>query len=240
MPTLTPDRTRTPLFGVVGGMGPMASAELVSTIYGIEPPGDERRAPRVLLCSDPAMPDRTEAIESGAERGLLDRLEASVRLLTAAGAERIVIACVTAHHVLDRLPPELASRCVSLVDLVFDELARATEPHLLLCTSGTARAGIFTRHPRWAEVADRVVAPAEADQLAVHRHIYRLKRGGGRAEAIEFVRDALARHGVRGFVAGCTEFHLVTKAIDHAGLAADLPSIDPMAIVAKRIKEGTL
>jgi len=225
---------------VVGGMGPMASAELVGTIYGLEPPSDERTAPRVLLCSDPAVPDRTEAIAEGAEDRLLDRLAVSAGLLAGAGADRIVVACVTAHHVLDRLPPDLARRCVSLVDLVVDELSRAAEPYLLLCTSGTARAGIFTRHPRWPEVADRVVLPDEADQQAVHQHIYRLKRGGGRGEAIDFVRAALARYRVRGFVAGCTEFHLVTKEIAVAGRNAELPSIDPMAIAARRIKEGTL
>ncbi|WP_328584775.1 aspartate/glutamate racemase family protein [Streptomyces sp. NBC_00370] len=229
-----------PLIGVVGGMGPLASAELLSTIYRLDPPAVEQRAPRILLWSDPAVDDRTAAISAGRLRAVADSLERSVGQLLAAGAYRVVVACVTAHHAVRLLPPPMKSRCVSLVDLVFDELALRPERHLLLCTDGSRSSGVFTGHERWAELSGRVVLPDEADQARLHRRLYQLKRDADAGSAVRFVERVLPRYGVSSFIAGCTELHLVTRAIEAAGRSAVLPSIDPMALVARQIRDGVL
>ncbi|MDX3128258.1 aspartate/glutamate racemase family protein [Streptomyces europaeiscabiei] len=235
-----PGRPSRPLVGVVGGMGPLASTELLRTVYRSCAGQAEQDAPRVLLWSDPAVVDRTEAIDRG-ELGLLRRsVETAVRGLVTAGAERVVIACVTAHHILDDLPPELAKRCVSLVDVIHEELGRATEPHLLLCTKGTARAGVLTTGPRAAESAHRLVLLEPDDQEALHREVYRIKRGDDPAAAIGFLSTTLPRYGVNAYIAACTELHLVTRAIEESGRSDDFPAIDPLTVVARRITNGEL
>jgi aspartate racemase len=233
-------KTGLPLIGVAGGMGPLASAALLDTIYKLDPPAVEQRAPRVLLWSDPSIVDRTEASGSGQTGSLLAALERSVSGLLEAGASTVVIACVTAHSVVGLLPPELAARCVSLVNVIFDELARRPLRHLLLCTSGSRTTGVFTDHERWSALGQRLICPDEADQAELHRRLYLLKRDRGLAEIIEFIKDLLARYQVSAFVAGCTELHMVTKAISAANLSSVMPSIDPMALIARCIREGTL
>ncbi|MFF3006487.1 aspartate/glutamate racemase family protein [Kitasatospora sp. NPDC057940] len=233
-------RPRHPLVGVVGGMGPLASVELLRTVYRACRLHPEQDTPRVLLWSDPAVVDRTEAIGSGELDELRRAVESSLRGLLAAGAERVVIACITAHHVLGDLPADLAARCVSLVDVVHEELAAAGEPHLLLCSSGTARAGILTSGAAGARAARQLVALRPPDQEALHREIHRLKRGEDPARTIDFLRETLPRYGVRSFVAACTELHLVTRAIEDAGLSEALPSLDPLTVVAHRIMNGEL
>ncbi|MFI8386910.1 aspartate/glutamate racemase family protein [Streptomyces sp. NPDC085540] len=228
------------LVGVVGGMGPLASTELLRTVYEQGTWTVEQDAPRVLLWSDPAVVDRTDAIGSNGVGRLREAVERSVRGLAAAGAHRIVIACLTAHHVMDALPADLAERCVSLVDIVFDELERASRPHLLLCTSGTAQAGIFTAHPRHPAVRERLVPLAADDQRTLHELVYRIKRGDDPARGVDFLRETLPRYGVRAFVAACTELHLVTREIAASGLADEFPSIDPLTIAAERIRNGVL
>jgi aspartate racemase len=230
----------TPLVGVVGGMGPLASTELLRTVYLDGDWAVEQEAPRVLLWSDPAVVDRTEAIAGDALDGLREAVERSVRGLSEAGAQRVVVACLTAHHVLGALPPDLAARCVSLVDIAFDALERADRPHLLLGTSGTARAGIFRAHPRHRAVADRLITLRPEDQETLHGLVYHLKRGGSPGRVIDFLKDALPRHGATAFVAACTELHLVTREIAAQGMADVLPSIDPLTIAAERIRNGAL
>ncbi|MEW2620491.1 aspartate/glutamate racemase family protein [Streptomyces sp. NPDC048106] len=226
-----------PLVGVVGGMGPLASTELLRSVYLPADGRPEQQAPRVLLWSDPAVVDRTEAIGAGRLEALRRAVEKAVEGLVTAGAERVVVACVTAHRVLGDLPPALLRRCVSLVDVVHEELARDGRPHLLLCTKGTAQAGILTSE---GPAARHLVPLRPDDQEALHREVYRLKRGGDPLVTLDFLRTALPRYGVRRFVAACTELHLVTRAIETAGLSAEFPAIDPLAVVAGRIKNGEL
>ena len=53
------------------------------------------------------------------------------------GVNKVVIACVTMHYFLPRLPTHLRQRVISLVDLIIDEVSMTDERYLLLCTSGT-------------------------------------------------------------------------------------------------------
>src|SRR5215218_8852860 len=99
-------------------MGPVASAEFVSTIYRLNMIEPEQRAPTLVLHSDPSIPDRTTAILAGDTRELSARLTAALETLVASGAHRIIIACVTAHQVLPEVPEALRARVVSLLDLI--------------------------------------------------------------------------------------------------------------------------
>ena len=45
--------------GILGGMGPLTSAEFLKTIYEVNISGPEQDAPACVLYSDPSVPDRT-------------------------------------------------------------------------------------------------------------------------------------------------------------------------------------
>lgn len=227
------------MIGVVGGMGPLASVEFLRGIYSGGLWDREQDGPRILLYSDPAVVDRTAAIHNGAYDELRRAVETAARRLVDAGAVYVVVACVTAHHVFADLPADLTERCVSLVDVIDHELSRATEPHLLLCTSGAVSAGTFAPS-RLGAGGDRLVRLEPADQDALHREIYRLKTGGWPLDGLDFLRRLQARYPARAAVAACTELHLVARAAEEAGLAAEFPMIDPLAIVADRIRNGAL
>src|SRR5689334_22249112 len=87
-------------WGVLGGMGPYASAEFLKTIYRTAGCDLEQDAPVVMVYSDPGFPDRTAALLSGRRQMLADRLEESLGILSSMGADRIVICCTTIHAVL--------------------------------------------------------------------------------------------------------------------------------------------
>lgn len=222
------------LLGVLGGLGPLASAEFLKTIYEHGRGGREQESPRVILYSDPTFPDRTEACLSGAVGPLLEKLVDSLTRLHRLGATRVVICCVTMHHLLPALPRDLRERVVSLLDVIFDGVLAGGEPQLLLCTTGAREMRIFERHESWQLAAGLFVTPDDDDQREVHRMIYRIKQGGDvRREAL-FVESLLGKYGVASFIAGCTEIHLLTKqfAAGRAGLPARR-SIDPLTLIAR-------
>lgn len=199
------------MLGILGGMGPLASAEFVKTIYEYNLTAREQDMPACMLYSDPTIPDRTEAIQQGSEAQVIAYLERGLLHLSQSDVSRIVIACITAHYFLPRLRPDLRSNVISLIDIVIDDVLKTCQPHLLFCTNGTRQAGIFQQSPRWREVERYVLLPSEADQQRIHRLLYHVKQGDVGDARLDDVEQLLANYQARGLIAGCTEMHLLTK-----------------------------
>jgi aspartate racemase len=235
----TPARTSTtgapsaPLLGILGGMGPLASAEFVRTLYECNLAAREQDMPRCVLYSDPTIPDRTEAIRQGTPGPVVDRLEHALAELARLGVDRVVVPCVTAHHFLPRVRPDLRALVVSLVDLALDSVVSAGVPHLLFCTDGTRRAGIFQSSPGWPDAEPLVVLPDEDDQHAVHELLYRVKQGDVGEDRIADVDRLLDTYAVDGLIAGCTEMHLLTKQLAARG---GYRIADPLLAVAQDLQ----
>ena len=229
------------VFGVVGGVGPLASAEFLKTIYQFSITGAEQRSPIVVMYSDPTFPDRTELLLAGADDILLDRLVSVLRRLGESGAERILIACVTLHHLLPRLPRGLRERIVSLLDVTFAEVLTARRSHLLFCSSGSRQVRLFESHAQWPMAKDYIVMPEEGDQQIIHDLIYRVKRNQRLDGLMPVIESLLSKYGVSCFIAGCTEMHLVGKVFAGAdGRRKGYSCIDPLTVVARRIAEGRI
>jgi aspartate racemase len=225
------------ILGVVGGVGPLASAAFLQTIYDVSIGSAEQDAPEVILFSEPSFPDRTTVLMAGTEQELLDRLGTTCDRLAGLGVSEIVLCCITIHLLLGRLREDQRRRIVSLIDTVVEELEENPDRRpLLLCSIAARELGVFERHPRWPGVADRVVLLRPEDQQLVHHElIYRLKKGVDPAERVGVLRDLLDRYPVDSFISGCTEFHLVARL-----MAADpgaLPGygfVDPLWTIAHR------
>jgi aspartate racemase len=232
---MTDPSTQPPILGIVGGMGPLASAELLRTIYRLQIRDPEQASPVCLLHSDPTFPDRTAAIREGRTGILAERLARAVSDLVELGASRVLIACITVHCVLASLPARLRRTVVSLIDLTVDEIARSeTGPFLLLTTSGTRDARIFESHERWDSVAGRVRFLDDEDQERLHAWVYRLKAGEPGEPCLDWIGALPGRYGAAGLVFGCTELHLLWEPMAARGGEARAGSVvDPLRIAAR-------
>lgn len=229
------------IYGIVGGMGPLASAEFVKTVYELSLAGPEQEAPALLLYSDPSVPDRTAAFLAGEGDEVLARLKDALGQLRRMGAGRIVLCCVTIHHLLPRLSAADREPVVSLLDVLADALERSPGRHLLLCSTGTRRLGLFERHERRELFAERLVLPDEHDQERVHRDfIYPLKRNADLRTLTPVLEPLLDRYGVDSFAVGCTEMHLLAKHVGTGGWPRVAGFVDPLTVVAQGVAAGTL
>ncbi|MCK5522464.1 MAG: aspartate/glutamate racemase family protein [Thiomargarita sp.] len=224
------------ILGILGGMGPLASAAFLKTIYECNTTDLEQEQPACILYSDPTFPDRTKAIINQSEEDLLIRsLVKTLEKLTQLGASKIVITCITIHHFLPSVPANLRKNIISLIDIIIQEILREKKRYLLLCTNGTRQAGIFQNHSQWFLADEYVILPDEADQSTIHYLIYHLKKSGYQ-DAINFHLDNLIKkYSVDSLIAGCTEFHLLTKYfMTYKGQNDCI--IDPLLAIAKNIR----
>jgi aspartate racemase len=230
-----------PVLGVLGGMGGLASAEFVKTIYEFS--GDlspqEQAAPAVIMYSDPAFPDRTEAFLRGETQLLLTRLIDALELLCGMGASQLVICCMTIHYLLPQVPGALRERIISLTDAIFSSVESLRKKQLVISSTGTIKLELLQRHPRWEQARNYFVFPSEAEQRQMHDLIYEVKLNRNLLEARLFVETLLARHQVDSFIAACSEIHLLAKQFAPSGLQQRrYGCIDPLAIIARQVVEA--
>ena len=232
------EKEQTKVLGVLGGLGPRASAEFLKTIYEHSLGQCEQNSPRVLLYSDPSFPDRTETLLKGNCDDILKQLIVSLNSLCSHGVSRIVICCVTIHYLLPRVPENLRARITSLIDVVLARLKRKQEKHLLICSTGARKLKIYQHHPRWEEAKEYVVWPDEDDQQSIHHLIYRVKANEDTQELMPVIEALLAKYKVNSFVAGCTEMHVLAKHLHQAnGGPGRYGCVDPLTIIAEELAE---
>jgi aspartate racemase len=225
------------LWGIIGGMGPLASAEFMKTIYEFGEKRPEQEMPAVVLLSDPSVPDRTECFVNGLSHLLIERLENSIRHLVRLNVTHIVICCLTIHRVLPMVQGNLKRTILSLVELVLSAVIQSDRRHLLLCTSGARAMQLFESHELWRKASRNIVMPSSIDQQAVHKLIYRIKGKYEDRNEIEFLWTLADRYHAEVLIAGCTELHILARA------ASNLPEdkiqwLDPLLIAAARIAQG--
>ncbi|GHO70184.1 aspartate racemase [Ktedonobacter sp. SOSP1-52] len=224
------------LVGIVGGMGPLASTAFLSTLYDFTLEGVEQEAGRFILYSDPTVPDRTEAFLGHRDEIVFEMFVEILRALQRLQVQKIVVCCITLHYLLPRLPWELRQPIISLLDPIFIALQEKREPHLFLCTNATLQLRLFQSHPLWESCSGYIVLPQEKDQQAIHALIYHLKAGKDVGLASTMVRDLLDTYHVDAFVAGCTEFHLLSRyLVSTPNDERSYNCIDPLTIIARQL-----
>ncbi|MGE5162183.1 MAG: aspartate/glutamate racemase family protein [Betaproteobacteria bacterium] len=201
------------MLGVIGGMGPLATADFFRKLIDATPAQDDDEHIPVLIHSVPQVPSRPAAILRGGPSPLPALLAARDRLLRA-GATLLAMPCNTAHHWYDELAAGCAVPFIHIVDAVADALPAGARELGIVATRATLRARVFERRLGSRGIA--FAAPDEATyDRAVQPAIDAVKRGdaqqGGRL--LEPVIAAELARGAAAVVLACTELPIALEAI---------------------------
>lgn len=230
------------VIGILGGMGPEATVFLFRRIVEATGAARDQDHLRIIIDNNPKIPDRTPAI-LGLGESPVPLMVSTARNLEHAGADFIVIPCVSAHHFIDSLQEAISIPILSIVDAVIAELGR-NSPTLdtvgLLATSGTITGGHFQRGLEDAGYVVKVPTPSDQEKLVMEA-IYGergIKAGFLSAENKERLMEAshrLVGSGAQGIIAGCTEVPLVLSQED-----LSFPLFDCLLILAREaVKEAS-
>ena len=161
--------------GVLGGMGPAAAAEFLRLLAEGSPVDCDQGHPRILMLSEPSIPDRSRAI-LGQGEDPTPCLRHELELLVSWGAGLLAIPCNTAHCFVDRFRSELSVPLVHIVEATVGEAKRKSpEGAWLLSTSGTRKSGLYAEYACRAEYRFR--DPSDEQQERVQKSLTLVKAG---------------------------------------------------------------
>jgi len=193
--------------GLLGGMGPAATVDVLSKIIEATPATcDQDHLPILVRCV-PQIPDRTHAL-LGDGPSPREALVQGAFELRAAGAEVLAIACNTAHHWYTPVRDAFNGTVLHIANAVVEELlaVSAAGPVGLMATRGTLVSGFYQEaadkagYPlllptpqEQAELLDRAIIHAKAAHWAVAH------------KAASRAAENLIERGASHVVLACTE-----------------------------------
>jgi aspartate racemase len=228
------------IVGVLGGMGPESTAELLVRITRCTPAAVEQDHLRVICDSNPRIPNRTDALLSDETGPVIEALAQTALNLEQAGAGIIGISCNTAHAFLADVRAAVG---IPVLDMIGEAAIRAVEIFGedttvgLLATDGTLRTRLY--HDALEGVGLVAMSPsAPGIQFAVMDALETVKLHGPSEDAYGALGAAvrnLASDGATAIIAACTEVSLVLER--HP---PDLPWLDPLQILAEALVREAL
>lgn len=227
------------VIGILGGMGPIADIDFISKLIAATPAAHESEYLRVLLDSNPKIPDRQRAIAAvknglPVEQGNPGPVLADMaRQLERAGATLIVMASNTAHAFESDIRAAITVPFVSIIEEACDAACQGPEPGRrlgILATPGCLETGLYQR--ALARRHCESLYPSPAKQRRLMQLIHQIKLGNAdddlRHEMRSFA-EALIDAGADAIIAGCTEIPLALS-----GQSLPRPLLDATDILARR------
>jgi aspartate racemase len=199
------------ILGVLGGMGPLASAHFMTRLTLLTPAERDQDHIPAILWSDPRIPDRGSALR-GEGPDPLPALLRGIDGLQAAGCGAIVIPCNTAHGWYDRMAAHASVKILHIADAAASELRRKASPGARVGVLGTqATLDMRLYQNRLARDGWDVIAPSAQEMAELVMPAIRMVKANQVAEAYAPLARAiadLAANGAQAVVLGCTELPL--------------------------------
>ena len=201
--------------GIIGGMGPLATADLFTKIVTLTDSDCDNDHIRIYIDNNAQIKDRTAAILHGGESPLPMLLE-SVKKLEAMGADCLIMPCNTAHYYLQALQ---ISTKVSFLSMIGQAVRVAKQRYPgqkagILATTGTLDAGVYTR--AFNDEGVEVVLPNEEQRKYLMSVIYDgVKAGKIPTDPTPFNRllKEMQSRGAGYFILGCTELPVAVQSL---------------------------
>ncbi|MBP1912721.1 cysteate racemase [Thermococcus stetteri] len=217
------------IIGILGGMGPLATADLFRRIVEKTPAKRDQDHPRIIIYNNPKIPDRTTFI-LGRGEDPRPELIVSARKLEECGADFIIMPCNTAHYFAEDIRKAIRIPLVSMIDETAKVVKKMGLRKVgLLATDGTIKGLVY--HRALMEHGIQIAVPNKKDQELVMKAIYE----GVKAGNLELGRELLLKVAKKlerradGIIAGCTEVSVALRQED-----LSVPLIDPMDVIAER------
>ena len=206
--------------GILGGMGPAASAEFVTRLIKQTPATCDQEHMPFVLWNDPRIPDRSTSMQAGDNAPLLWLLQ-GIQALKTVGCDHIVIPCNSAHFWYDDMI-KMGVPITHIVDSIADQLRDLGLENAtvgIMGTQGTIEHGLY--QSRLEQQGWHCIVPdREEMDFFVQPAIDFIKAGKiteSQVLLMQVIHSLIAR-GARAVVLGCTELPLAIGITSEQGV----------------------
>ena len=220
------------IVGILGGMGPEATVDLMQRIIRLTPAQDDIDHIRCIVDNNPKVPSRINAIIKGDGESPAPCMADMGKRLETFGADFLVIACNTAHYYYDAVQDAVSIPVINLIDLVSNHLKTHFPQNKkvgILASPAVYMTGLYTK--RFAQLGIQDIWPDQDAQESLINIIRQIKKGNtdsGIRKTYQKVSANLLKKGTEIAVIACTELSV---------LGGELPitTIDAAEILAAEI-----
>ena len=230
------------VLGVLGGMGPLASAQFMLRLTLLTPAERDQDHIPAVLWSDPRVPDRTRGKLSGGDDPLPWLLR-GIAGLKQAGAGAIAIPCNTAHGWYQDMAEAAGLPILHIVDAAAEDLRRlGIGPGRIGLMGTAATLAMRLYQERLSGQGWACIVPDDDQMVRLVTPSIALVKANRVREAYEplaLVANDLAARGATAVVLGCTEIPLGIQAGPADRLRAPVvDTIDALARASIRWARG--
>lgn len=229
-PHSAPDK----VVGILGGMGPEATVDLMQRIIAATPASDDADHIRLLVDNNPQVPSRINAIIEQTGESPAPCLQAMAQRLESMGADFLVMPCNTAHYYFHEVQESISIPLINLIKLTTTTV-KAEQPRLrkmgLLASSALQ---ITQLYEPWCTLLDiTLIYPDDAEQASVMQLIRAIKAGNHTPTMLNdyaTIATSLASQGAEAIVIACTELSVIDSQI-----VMPVPRYDAAQLLAEEV-----
>lgn len=214
--------------GIIGGLGPLASAYFMELIVGVTDVKTEQEHLNAVLMSWPSIPDRTAFILGQSTHSPAPYMMQAAKTLVSLGVSFLCAPCITSHYFYEEISRSVSIPFLNMISITGEALMRERVQRVgLLATTGTVKTGIFQKE--FSQKGISLLFPDETGQEDVMHLIYQNLKAGRPfdKERFERVSSSLLNKGAQKIILGCTELSLVQKE-----MRLDEYFVDPLTLLA--------
>ena len=232
------------IVGVIGGMGPEATVDLMRRVIRATPAQDDIDHIRMIVDNNPKVPSRIKAVIEGTGESPAPILVEMARKLEAYGADFLVIPCNTAHYYFNDIRSAVSIPVIDMIELTVDAVL-GENPALkttgLLASEAVLRTGLYMK--RFGERGVDLVYPQDNLQdelMTAIRTIKTGRYGSSEKDILRSAADDMIKRKAEALIIACTELSLIADALDPAVNVYDSAQILAEAVVriAKERTQG--
>ena len=221
-----------PTVGIIGGMGPEATVDLMRRVIVLTPAQDDADHIHMLVDNNPAVPSRIAALIEETGPSPLPELIRMAKGLVASGASMLAMPCNTAHYYADEIAAAVAVPFLDMVELTGRRLAAVAPANAtvgLLASTAVLKIGLYERALRRHGFAVRIPDRQDA-VMAMIRAVKAGDAGVAQQNSLAIIAGELANAGADIVLIACTELSILTN-----NTAKTVPVVDALDVLAEEI-----
>ncbi|HJO95446.1 MAG TPA: amino acid racemase, partial [Victivallales bacterium] len=165
------------MLGILGGMGPLATADLFKKIIIMTKADSDQDHIHIIIDSNCEIPDRTQFIKTGLNSPLNQMLNSAKRL-ESNKVDCIIMPCHTAHYFYDEIASQINIPFIDMIEVTAEYISKnykEVKQIGLLATEGIYISGIYKKIFNKFNI--KIIEPDIIYRKYITNAIYSMKKG---------------------------------------------------------------